>query len=127
MKLLDLASSSYIAIETYRKNGQGVITPVWVTGGDDKLFIWTGTVSGKIKRIRKQHRVKVCASDARGTPKSEWIDAQARVLDSPEELAKQKKRMASKYGLQYHLITFFGNLSRRRTENVVIELSPIAE
>jgi PPOX class probable F420-dependent enzyme len=123
MNLANLANSTYIALETYRKNGQGVITPVWVTAQDGKLFVWTRSSTGKVKRIRNNASIKLCESDGRGNPHSEWITASAKLLSQPEELEKQQKRMASKYGFQYHLLSFMGKLTRSKASNIVIELS----
>jgi len=123
LNLSKLATSTYIALETYRKNGQGVITPVWVTAEDDKLFVWTRGSTGKVKRIRSNAKVKLCESDGRGKPHSDWAEARARLLTQPEELEKQQKRMASKYGFQYRVLSFMGRLSRNKDSNIVIELS----
>jgi len=45
MQLDDLKNAKYIALETFRKNGEGVITPVWVAGVNGKLYVWTGANS----------------------------------------------------------------------------------
>ena len=39
MNLTALSKTTYIALETFRKNGEGVITPVWVAGENDKLYV----------------------------------------------------------------------------------------
>ena len=124
MNLTELDGTNYIALETYRKNGQGVITPVWVTSQDGKLFVWTRNSTGKVKRIRRNQMVKLCQSDGRGKPQSEWIEATARLLSQPEELKEQQMRMSAKCGLQYHLLSFMGKLSRNSGGNIVIEISP---
>ena len=38
MTLHDLGNPTYIALETFRKNGQGVNTPVWAVEENDKLY-----------------------------------------------------------------------------------------
>ncbi|MBN2556366.1 MAG: hypothetical protein JXA97_10550 [Anaerolineales bacterium] len=43
----DLSTSQFVALETFRRNGRGVITPTWIAGGSENLFIWTGAVVGK--------------------------------------------------------------------------------
>ncbi len=47
----------------------------------------------------------------RGKPKGGWVEAQARILDAPEEEAKMRRRLAAKYGLMYRL---FGLMARLR-------------
>ena len=120
MTLSDLRDARYITLETFRRNGQGVKTPVWQTPEGSCLYVWTQATSGKAKRIRHHGRVRVCASDARGVPRSEWVEARARLLTTPESLAAQRRRMAARYGLAFWLFYAFARLSRK--PYVVIEL-----
>lgn len=124
MTLTDVKNAKYIALETFRKNGQGVITPVWMVADGGKLYVWTDGTSWKAKRIRANPRVRLCASDARGTPQSEWTDAQARVLDQPADVKATEKRIAAKYGLMFHLFGLMGKVSGRGGNRVAIEISP---
>ena len=122
----NLKSEKYIALETFRKNGQGVVTPVWMAADGGKLYVWTDGTSWKAKRIRANPRVRLCASDARGTPQSEWMEAQARVLDQPADVKATEKRIAAKYGLMFRLFGLMGKLSRRGQNRVAIEIGPAA-
>ena len=125
MEFKDIGNPTYIALETFRKNGEGVITPVWAVADQNKLYVWTVSTSGKIKRIRTNGRVRIAVCDARGTLKSDWVEAQARVLDAPEDVAKQQQRTAAKYGLQFQLISLMGKLRRDNTPRAAVEISPI--
>jgi len=126
MEFKDIGNPTYIALETFRKSGEGVITPVWVTADGGKLYVWTVGDSGKVKRIRNNGRVRIAASDARGNPKSEWVEAQARVLDSQSEEETQRNRLAAKYGWQFHLFTLMGRFSRDKARHVALEIAPAA-
>ncbi|MFN3335413.1 MAG: PPOX class F420-dependent oxidoreductase, partial [Caldilinea sp.] len=123
MTFQDIGNPTYIALETFRKNGEGVITPVWVAAENDKLYVWTLDNSGKVKRIRNNGRVRLAISDARGAPKSEWVEAQARVLDDPAEDQKQQQRLAKKYGWQFHLFNLMGRFSRNKAAHVALEIT----
>jgi hypothetical protein len=123
MTLKKIGNPTYIALETFRKSGAGVITPVWVVAEDGRLFVWTVDGSGKVKRIRNNGRVRLAVSDARGKPKSDWVDAQARVLDAAEDDARQRQRMAAKYGLQYRLFTAMNKIRGDKSKPVVLEIS----
>ncbi len=87
-----IGNPTYIALETFRKSGEGVITPVWAVAEDGKLYVWTIGDSGKVKRIRNSGRVRIAVSDSRGTPKSDWVEATARVLDTPADEEKQRNK-----------------------------------
>ncbi len=126
MTLNDIKNAKYIALETFRKSGQGVITPVWMAADGDKLYVWTDGTSGKAKRIRNNGRVRLCASDARGTPQSEWVEGQARVLDQPADVQTTEKRMAAKYGLLFRLFGVMGKLTGRVGNRAALEISPVA-
>ncbi len=119
----DLADATYIAVETFRKNGDGVKTPVWFTTDGDSYHCWTGAESGKVKRIRNNAQVKLAKCDSRGTLESEWVSAKARILDDPEDVKTQTKRMAKKYGIMYRLFQIMGMI--RGSEYVAIEFNTI--
>ena len=123
MDFVDLGKTSYIALETFRKNGEGVITPVWVTEEGGKLYVWTVGDSWKVKRIRNNPRVRLAESDARGNPKSEWIEATATILDSPEEEARQRQRLAAKYRIMYRLFALMYRIRRYDSTRVALEIS----
>ncbi len=54
------AGQKYLNLETFKKSGDGVKTPVWfaaepsakLDSSDAKLYVYTIGVSGKVKRIR---------------------------------------------------------------------------
>lgn len=127
MTLNDVQNAKYIALETFRKSGQGVITPVWMAADGGNFYVWTGGSSGKAKRIRANRRVRLCASDMRGTPEGEWMEAQARVLDQPADVQTTERRMAAKYGLIFRLFGVMGKLSGRVGNRAALEISPVAE
>jgi uncharacterized protein len=123
MQFADIGNPTYIVLETFRKSGAGVKTPVWVAAEGGKLYVWTVDNSGKVKRIRNNGRVRLAVSDARGTPKSDWVEAQARVLSDPADAAKQEARVSAKYGLQFKLFNLMTRFRRDSTPHVAIEIS----
>lgn len=120
--LTQLGEAQYIALETYKKNGEAVRTPVWVTQEAGKLYVITEGNSWKVKRIRNKPHVRIAKSDARGNVQGDWITATARVLTDPASVNQQGKRLAAKYGLIYHLFTLFLKLRQRQRTSVVIEI-----
>lgn len=122
MTFTDLGREQYISLETFRKNGAGVKTPVWVAGEGDKLYVWTQRDSWKVKRIRNNSRVRLAKSDQRGNTSGEWIPAQARVLDTPEARARMQQRLTRKYGLMARMFLLMGRLRGSSGRQVVIEI-----
>ncbi len=78
-----LVGAKYLNLETYRRNGKGVRTPVWfaVAPGDVALYVYTTADSGKVKRIRGNNAVRIARCDARGKVAGAWIDALAEIGD----------------------------------------------
>ncbi|MBL6961779.1 MAG: PPOX class F420-dependent oxidoreductase, partial [Anaerolineales bacterium] len=52
-------NQNYITIETFRKSGIGVRTPVWFAKDENAFYVWTEANSGKAKRIRRDGAVKI--------------------------------------------------------------------
>ena len=105
-----LAGEKYINLETYRKNGQGVRTPVWFVERDKDdgsvLYVRTSDDTGKYKRVRKNPLVQIAPCDMRGTVKGKWIKGEARIA-SEEEKLKAFKMLEKKYGLLYKMTRIF--------------------
>lgn len=80
-KLAQFAGQNYLNLESYRKDGTAVCTPVWFAEGDGLLYVYTLADSYKVKRIRNNPRVRVAPCNFKGALKGEWVPAQARILD----------------------------------------------
>ena len=110
-----LSTHSYINLETYRRNGQAVATPVWFTIDGDKMMIYvvTRTETGKVKRLRNNSKVRIVPSGIRGQPKGEWLNGIA-TFATPEQLEHALKQRNKKYGFKARLSGLFsrtkGNL-----------------
>jgi len=102
----------YLNIETFRKNGEGVKTPVWFAQDGDTVHVWTQASSGKVKRIRRNGCVRIVPSTMSGEPLGDWIPAQARADDSPEAIQAIKKLMTRKYGLLFRIFEFLNRKSK---------------
>ena len=122
MALNKVGDAKYIALETFKKNGEGVNTPVWVTKKDGKLYVITDETSWKIKRIRNNRQVRIAPSDVRGNPTGEWLEAEATILVDEEAVVQQRKRLSKKYALGYFLISLSYRFRRVKRQDVVIEI-----
>ena len=105
-KLATLSEHKYINLETYRKSGQAVRTPVWFVISDGQIFVLTSQETGKVKRIKNNQTVKIMPCGMRGESKGEWIDGTARIATEPEMQETIKLRY-KKYGFRAKIIGFF--------------------
>jgi uncharacterized protein len=117
--LNQFANENYLNLETYRKTGEPVLTPVWFAEEDGVIYIYSLANAGKVKRIRNNPRVRVAPCDMRGKLKGEWVDAQARMLDA-QEAAHGHRLLDRKYGLMKKAGNLFSKIMSR--DRVVIAI-----
>ncbi len=72
------SGEKYLVIESYRKNGEPVRTPVWFIEHQGTLYVRTGKDTGKAKRIRRDPNIRMAPCSGRGTPKAAWVETEAR-------------------------------------------------
>jgi PPOX class probable F420-dependent enzyme len=109
-----LQSERYISLETFKKDGTGVKTPVWFAEQDGALVVFTDGTSYKVKRIRRDSKARVAACDVRGNVHGPWFEAHAEIL--PKGGAASDEAYAAlrrKYGLQMKLLDVVSTLGRR--------------
>jgi PPOX class probable F420-dependent enzyme len=106
---MGIADEKYVALTTFRKNGERKTTPIWVADlGDGTLGFTTSKDSWKVKRIGNDPRVELQPSDSRGNPRagSDVATGKAEVVQGAgvDTVAGQIK---AKYGFQVALIGVF--------------------
>jgi PPOX class probable F420-dependent enzyme len=45
--------ATFVSLETYRRNGQAITTPLWCGVEDGRLLVWTPRDSMKVRRARR--------------------------------------------------------------------------
>jgi PPOX class probable F420-dependent enzyme len=116
------ARQSYISVETYRKNGQPVRTPVWFAQNETcrEVYVWTDITSGKAKRIRNNPEVKLAPSNGTGTPKGPYQLALAHLsTEGSPEFKTGVELINKKYGL---LKKIFEMISGSKEQHTLIVL-----
>jgi PPOX class probable F420-dependent enzyme len=100
MALADLADERYVSLTTFKRDGTPISTPVWVAGDDHRLLVLTGADSWKVKRIRRDHHVRVAPCNGFGKVRGETIDARAEIVEETQLVEELEER---KYRWQKHL------------------------
>ena len=118
-KLAQWGGQKYISLETFKKNGQAVKTPVWFVLHMNAFYVYTEADSWKVKRIRHNPRVRVAVCNIRGAIKGPWLDATASLVEGEERLAADKL-LDRKYFLKkvFNLLT---RLNRHKRTMIKIE------
>ncbi len=116
-----LSGHAYINLETYRRNGQPVATPIWFTidYNNKMINVVTRTETGKVKRLRNNSKVRIVPCGIRGQPKGEWLNGKA-IFATPEQLEIALKQRNKKYGLKAKLSGIF---SRTKGDLIGITIS----
>ncbi|SCE18124.1 hypothetical protein GA0115236_138440 [Streptomyces sp. IgraMP-1] len=81
---------------------------------DDTLYVWTRSDSWKIKRLRRDPRVRVTVCDVRGkvaedAPRAEGT---ARLVEDADGLKRLRRRFGRKYRLQFYVLDIGGMIGR---------------
>jgi len=120
MGFAEFDGHKYLNLETFKKSGDGVKTPVWfaadpatnLASSGAKLYLYTIGVSGKVKRVRNNARVKIAPCDMRGRVLGEWVEARAEIVTG-EEAARGMQLLNKKYFPWRQLLGFFASFSKR--------------
>src|SRR5471032_988648 len=94
------ANAKYLNLETFRKTGVGVRTPVWfaqeqrpnaMAANEDReevasplFYIYSAPDAGKVKRIGNNPKVRIAPCTVRGQLRGAWVEARARVCANDE-------------------------------------------
>lgn len=117
----------YLNLETFRKNGQGVKTPVWfaadpaadLASRDARIYAYTMGEAGKVKRIRNNGRARVAPCDMRGNVTGPWVEATAQIITGPEA-QHADVLLNQKYWPWKQLLNFFASFRPGHTRNCFV-------
>lgn len=104
--LAALADETYVLLTTFRKNGIGVPTPVWIGRDGDALVVTTDGNSGKAKRIRATRRVQLVACGRTGdvAEGATVVEATAEVLTDDASRASLNAVFEQKYQADFRRV-----------------------
>ena len=119
-RLTQFAGKRYLNLESYRKSGAAVRTPLWVAEEDGILYVYSVADAGKVKRIRNNARVKVVPCTLRGAPRGEWVEGRAEILDAAGA-AHGHQLLRRKYPMK-RVGDFFARLRQRRHAVMAIRI-----
>jgi len=125
-----LRDHKYISLETFKKSGEGVKTPVWfaadpsvdLSGDGALLYIYTIGNTGKVKRIRNNGHVKIAPCTIKGVPLGDPVDAKAEIVTG-EVASKAMRLLNKKYFPWKQLLGLFALFSRRERVVMAIHLA----
>lgn len=124
--LSSLADEKFVSLTTFKKSGEKVATAMWSTRDGNALVMWTPADSWKVKRLRHDSRVELtpCGRTGKVNDAAKTTDGSAIVDADPTETARVKQLIKSKYGFEFHVITFLERiLARGNKDRVVVRVT----
>jgi len=111
--LEQFSGEKYINLETYKRDGTPIRTPVWFVIDKDLIYVITRGSTGKVKRLKNNHDVRIVSCSFKGEPKNEWVKGKTEMITG-EEADRAIKLRKKKYGMFARLSGIFtsqkGNL-----------------
>lgn len=104
----------FLSLETYRKNGQTIKSPMWFAQDNDALYLWTMADTSKVKRIRNNPNVNIAPCKRMGEVTGEWMTAHATIDDSPIVVAQVEAMLLKKIGLFFRIFRFIDAIRDRQ-------------
>jgi len=115
----------YINLESYKKDGKAVLTPVQSIQENGLVYFRTDPRTWKVKRIKRNPHVRIVPSNRSGKPTGTWVDGRARILEG-QESDRMMLVFKKEYGMVGNsLINLVARLRGERLTTIVsIELEP---
>jgi PPOX class probable F420-dependent enzyme len=115
----------YINLESYKKDGKPVLTPVQSIEENGLIYFRTDPKTWKVKRIRKNPHVRIVTSERNGKPTGTWVDGRAKVLEGNES-DRAMALFRKEYGaVGNSMVNLVGRLRGERLTTIIsVELEP---
>jgi len=121
MKSLDqFHKQKYLNLETFRKSGEGMRTPVWFVQDGEIIYVQTMANSGKVKRIYNNCMVNIAPCKMGGKLIGSWVPAQARPVTDPTVSVLADHLLNQKYGLLKKL--FSNQRASKGAKDIILEI-----
>lgn len=117
-----LGAQPFVSLTTFKRNGDGVATPVWVAQDGDGLIVLTPEESWKVKRVRNNPHVALSPSSRMGKVRAgdKPVEGTAEVITDPIATQRLREVIRRKYGLEYHVTMLIERIAARRQKPRVI-------
>ncbi len=121
----ELARERYVSLETFKRSGDGVKTPIWFASDPQdprRLWMYSNGRSWKVKRIRNGPRARVAACNARGGVSGPWLDASARIESDEHAIARGFDLLVQKYGWQARLLLIGARIGNTWKDRAILQV-----
>jgi len=117
--LTPFTTQRYLNLESFKRDGTPIQTPVWFAEDHGVLYVYTLGNAGKVKRIRRNPRIRIAPCTMRGIVTGPWVEAEATIVDATTA-AHGHALLRHKYGWMKGMGDLFSRMMHR--ERVVIAI-----
>ncbi len=122
-----LGAEKFVALTTFKRDGEGVSTPMWIAREGSELLAWTHADSWKVKRVRRDPRVTLVPCNRRGKVSDDYaqVAGRAEVIADPTRVASLEKMIRRKYGFEFRAVAFLERIAARgrRRDRVALTIA----
>ena len=123
-------TGKYLSLESFKRDGTAVATPVWFVTDGGKILVVTDAGSYKVGRIRRNPAVTLGECTASGRLRSRRVPGRAQVLPV-SDVPRVQQLMARKYRIDcvvilpvYRAVQAVAHGRRGHQESVVLMITP---
>ncbi len=116
-----LSKAKYINLETYKRNGEAVRTPVWFVEKNGLVYFHSMAKSWKVKRLKRNPMVRLAPCSMSGKIKGDWLKGKVTLIDGEEGKRIVKLVNSSQSGMD-KIISFFEKRRERGSVAFSIKL-----
>jgi uncharacterized protein len=95
-----LSGAKYVSLESFKRDGSGVTTPVWFVVDDRRVYCRSGENTYKIKRMRRNPSVTVAPCNFNGEVSGPRVPARVEFVPESKRL---RRRFLHRYPVGYGL------------------------
>ncbi|MDG6904190.1 MAG: PPOX class F420-dependent oxidoreductase [Nitrososphaerota archaeon] len=107
-----------INLESYKRDGTPVRTPIWLVEDAGRIYVRTSPKTWKAKRIRKNPAVRIASSNMRGDILGPWMKGEAHFVEG-EEANRILRLFRKKYGITGRMTNLFNWLRGKGSLTVI--------
>lgn len=112
----------YLNLETFKRNGDAVKTPMWFVTLDATIYLFTDGTSFKVKRLRRDSRVRIAPCNASGKVSGDWSEGSGELIEEVAVHERVYAALKKKYGWQMRLLDLMSTIGGRIGRRAIIAL-----
>ncbi|OBA60511.1 hypothetical protein A5647_13865 [Mycobacterium sp. 1100029.7] len=111
----ELRDEKFVSLTTFKRDGSAVAAPMWIVGDGAHLSVWTPADSWKVKRVRRNRRVRLtaCGRTGKVDAGAPVFEGTAEVITGPAEVARVESLVKDKYGFEFRVVTLIETIAAR--------------